>query len=209
MKGTWASRHGNDAAFIYDRREQKTSTTSRLLQRTPRMRETEAGMTLPEGNGGGKGPRRSTRIRAALSISGLTDLTSHRQHRGLLPGPRTTEPKDQGVHTLSPPKQLQSKTQRVLVGTQPRPLALWGGDLCSTLSLKSPPPYRCSRGPPPFYTPGLEYLLQGLHGGLQNKLGAQAKPQAPLSLFLVTHVTQISVQASGQCSLSQQCNRAA
>lgn len=80
MKGTWASRLGNNAAFIHDRREQKTSTTSRLLRRTPRMRETEAGIqALPEGNGGGKGPRRSARIPAALSISGLTDLTSHRQ----------------------------------------------------------------------------------------------------------------------------------
>lgn len=108
MKGTWASRHGNNAAIIHDRREQKTSTTPRLLRRTPRMRETEAGIqTLPEGSGGGKGPRRSARIPAALSISGLTDLTSHRQHRGLLPSPRTTEPKDQGVHTFSPPKQLQ------------------------------------------------------------------------------------------------------
>lgn len=104
MKGSWASRHGNDAAFIHDRREQKTSTTSRLLRRTPRMRETEAGMALPEGIGGGKGPRRFARIPAALSISGLTDLTSHCQHRGLLPGPRTTESKDQGVHTFSPPK---------------------------------------------------------------------------------------------------------
>ena len=143
-------RHGNDAAFTHDRREQKTATTSCLLRRTPQMRETEAGMASPEGDGGGKGPRRSAYIPAALSISGLTDLTSHHQHRDLLPGPRTTEPKDQGVHTFSPPKQPQSKPSEFSWVHSPGPLLC--GEVTSVTHClsRAPHPTGAPEDHPPF-----------------------------------------------------------
>ena len=56
-----------------------------------------------------------------FSISGLTDLTSHHQHRDLLPGPRTRAERPGSSHIL-PPKQPQSKPSKFWWGHSPGPL---------------------------------------------------------------------------------------